>query len=378
MRRCVYMMVITILLGCLIGVGPVAAEEKPIYIGILAPITGTQAVMSEDLITGSVLAQEEINAAGGVLGRRLELIIEDTETRPAPGMDAGRKLVGVDKVPVISGGFSSGVALPIAKYCQEQGIVGIFQPPTSPLFREVGSYIFLTNVLDNYKGKVIAEFAIEDSGKNKFGLMFPNNAFGIMLMKETIKNLERLGAEIVTEVVYELNKVDYKAELQRLFAKDPEVVIGTWYAKEGFVTVKQAYEMGLLNVDRVPWYCPEMTSSFAAAMEDIPEVLEGIKGLNPLAPGSLFMEKFKKKMGREPITAYAAMNYDALIMIAMAINFANSVDPAAIRDALPKIDDWYRGQSTGGDKRFDKDGMQGFGSYEKLIVKSGKNVPYEK
>lgn len=378
MRRCVYMMVITILLGCLIGAGPVAAEEKPIYIGILAPITGTQAVMSEDLITGSVLAQEEINAAGGVLGRRLELIIEDTETRPAPGMDAGRKLVGVDKVPVISGGFSSGVALPIAKYCQEQGIVGIFQPPTSPLFREVGSYIFLTNVLDNYKGKVIAEFAIEDSGKNKFGLMFPNNAFGIMLMKETIKNLERLGAEIVTEVVYELNKVDYKAELQRLFAKDPEVVIGTWYAKEGLVTVKQAYEMGLLNVDRVPWYCPEMTSSFAAAMEDIPEVLEGIKGLNPLAPGSLFMEKFKKKMGREPITAYAAMNYDALIMIAMAINFANSVDPTAIRDALPKIDDWYRGQSTGGDKRFDKDGMQGFGSYEKLIVKSGKNVPYEK
>ncbi len=378
MRRCVYMLIITILLGCLIGAGPVAAEEKPIYIGILAPITGTQAVMSEDLITGSVLAQEEINAAGGILGRRLELIIEDTETRPAPGMDAGRKLVGVDKVPVISGGFSSGVALPIAKYLQERGILGIFQPPTSPLFREVGSYIFLTNVLDNYKGKVIAEFAIEDSGKKKFGLMFPNNAFGIMLMKETIKNLEKLGAEIVTEVVYELNKVDYKAELQRLFAKDPEVVIGTWYAKEGFVTVKQAYEMGLLNVDKVPWYCPEMTSSFAAAMEDIPEVLEGIKGLNPLAPGSLFMEKFKKKMGREPITAYAAMNYDALIMIAMAINFANSVDPTAIRDALPKIDDWYRGQSTGGDKRFDKDGMQGFGSYEKLIVKSGKNVPYEK
>ena len=378
MQRFVHTMIITILLGFLIGVGPLTAEEKPIYIGILAPITGTQAVMSEDLITGSRLAQEEINAAGGVLGRRLELIIEDTETRPAPGMDAARKLVGVDRVPVISGGFSSGVALPIAKYLQEGGIVGVFQPPTSPLFREVGSYIFLTNVLDNYKGKVIAEFAAEDSGKKKFGLMFPNNAFGIMLMKETIKNLERLEAEIVSEVVYELNKVDYKAELQRLFAKDPEVVIGTWYAKEGLVTVKQAYEMGLLNVDKVPWYCPEITSSFAAATEEIPEVLEGIKGLNPLAPGSLFMEKFKKKMGREPITAYAAMNYDALIMIAMAINFANSVDPTAIRDALPKIDDWYRGQSTGGDKRFDKDGMQGFGSYEKLIVKSGKNVPYEK
>ena len=83
-------------------------------------------------------------------------------------------------------------------------------------------------------------------------------------------------------------------------------------------------------------------------------------------------------MGREPITAYAAMNYDALIMIAMAANFANSEDPTAIRDNMRKIADWYRGQSTGGDKRFDKDGMQGFGQYSNVIIQDGKIVPYEK
>ncbi len=361
----------------LFAVRPTIAAES-FKVGVLIPITGTQAVMSEDLITGFELAKEEINATGGILGKPVELIIEDTETRPAAGMDAARKLIEVDKVRVISGGFSSGVALPIAKYAQERGVLAVIQPPTSPLFRDVGDMVFLTNVLDNYKGKVIADFAVQDSGKKKFGLMFMNNAFGKALLEETVKNLKAHGAEIVTEVVYELNKVDYKAELQRLVSKNPEAIIATFYAKEGMVTAKQAYETGLLDVDKTPWYVPEITSSFASAMTEIPQILEGIKGLNPLEPGGLYVEKFKKKMGRDPITAYAAMNYDALIMIAMAANFTRSDDPKVIRDALWKIDDWYRGQSTGGDKRFDADGMQGFGQYQKIIIRDGKPVPYEK
>jgi len=376
MKKCLFVMFLTVIMASLIGMSSLAAEQGPVKIGVLLPLTGTQAVMAEDLQEGFLIAQEQINAAGGVLGRRLELIIEDTETRPTPGMDAARKLVELDRVPVITGGFSSGVMLPIAEYCQERGILVVSQPPTSPLFRDVGDYIFLVNVLDNYKGKVIGEFAFKDSGLKRFALMFMNNAFGQALKQETIKNLDALGAEVVTVVDYELNKVDYKAELTRLFAKDPEAVIATFYANEGFIAAKQAYEMGLLNVDEVPWYCPEMASSFAKALEEIPEVVEGIKGLNPLAPESLFMEAFREKKGRDPITAYSAMNYDALIMIAMAINFANSTDSTAIRDALPKISQWYRGQSTGGDKRFDEDGMQGFGQYSKVILINGEVVPY--
>jgi len=377
MRRYVYTVLIATLAFLLIGVGSAIAADT-FKIGGLVPITGTQAVMAEDLATGLKLAGEDVNAAGGVLGKPVQVIIEDTETRPAPGMDAARKLIGVDKVGVIVGGFSSGVSLPIAKYCQSKGLVFVAGAPTSPLFEEVGDYVFMTDVLDKFKGRVIAELAVGDSGKKKFGLMFMNNAFGMALREETIKNLKALGAEITTDVVYELNKVDYKAELQRLFAKKPEAIIGTYYAKEGMVTAKQAYEMGLLDVSKVPWYCPEMVSSFATAVKEIPDALEGIKGLTPLPPGDLYTEKFKKKMGRDPITAYAAMNYDCVVMVAMAANFANSTEPAKIRDALWKIADFYRGQSTGGDKRFVGGGVQGFGKYEKVIIKGGKFFPYKK
>ncbi len=376
MKKFPFIMAITFLLCLFVGFGMASAKDT-FKVGALVPITGTQAVMAEDLATGLKLAVEEVNAAGGVLGKPIELIIEDTETRPAPGMDAARKLIDVDQVKVITGGFSSGVAMPIAKYAQGKGVLFVVAVPTSPLFADVGDYIFMIDVLDKFKGKAIVDLAMGDSGKKKFGLMFMNNAFGMALREETIKNLKAQGAEIVTDVVYELNKVDYKAELQRLVAKKPQTIIGTWYAKEGMVSAKQAYEMGILNVSNVPWYCPEMQSSFATAVKEIPKALEGIKGLSPLPPGVLYVDKFKKKMGRDPITAYAAMNYDAIIMIAMAANFANSTDPAAIRDALWKIDDFYRGQSTGGDKRFVGGGVQGFGKYERVIIKGGKIISYK-
>jgi branched-chain amino acid transport system substrate-binding protein len=376
MKKYALIMAIAFMLCLFVGFGTAGAADT-FKFGALVPLTGTQAVMAEDLSTGFKLAEEDVNAAGGILGKPVQVIIEDTETRPAPGMDAARKLMDVDKVGVIAGGFSSGVALPIAKVCQSKGILFVAGAPTSPLFADVGDYVFMMDVLDKFKGKVIADLAIGDSGKKKFGLMFMNNAFGMALREETIKNLKDQGAEIVTDVVYELNKVDYKAELQRLFSKKPEAIIGTWYAKEGMVTAKQAYEMGLLNVKEVPWYCPEMVSSFAEAIKEIPDALEGIKGLTPLPPGLLYTEKFKKKMGRDPITAYAAMNYDALVMVAMAANFANSTDPAAMRDALWKIADFYNGQSTGGDKRFVDGGVQGFGKYETVIIKGGEFIPYK-
>lgn len=370
-----YTIAISLLLGLFV-IGTTGAQEKPVKIGLLIPQTGTQAVFGKDMLTGAKMAVDEANKAGGVLGRPLKLIVEDTETRPAAGMDAARKLIEVDKVPVITGGFSSGVSLPIAKYAQDQGVLYLLAVPTSPLFRDVGDFCMSVTVVDTFKGKAIADFAVKDSGKDKYALMFMNNAFGQKLMEATAKELERLGKEVVTKVSYELNKVDYKAELQRLFAKDPEAIIGTWYAKEGLVTIKQAFQLGLLNVDKVPWYVPEVTTSFAEALKKEPELLNGIKGLDPLQPKQLFTQKFKEVTGRKPVTAFAAQYYDAVRMIAMAMNFANSTDPAAVRDALFKIDDWYRGMSYGGDKRFDEDGMQAHAAFRKVIIENGKLKDY--
>ncbi len=364
--------------GLAMCVGQAAAEPmgEPVKIGVLAPLTGTQAVMGEDLTTGARMAVDEANAAGGVLGRPLELVIEDTETRPAPGMDAARKLLQVDNVPVLTGGFSSGVALPIAKYAQKQGRLFVLATPTSPLFRDVGDFLMSVTVLDTFKGAAIAEFVDKDSDAQTFALAFMNNAFGQELRKATERNLERLGKDIVTVVNYELDKTDYRPEMERLYSKDPDAIIATFYANEGLIWAKQGYQSGRLDVSEIPWYVPEMTTSFASALQENPEILGGIKGLDPLEPKQLFTDKFKERKGREPITAFAAQWYDAVRMIAMAMNFANSTDPAEVRDALFVIDDWYRGVSYGGDKRFDDNGMQAFADFREVIIKDGKVVDY--
>lgn len=361
------------------GVPAIAAEPQgdPVEIGVLAPLTGTQAVMGEDLTTGAQMAVDEANAAGGVMGRPLELVIEDTETRPSPGMDAARKLLEVDNVTVLTGGFSSGVAVPIAEYAQKQGRLFVLATPTSPLFEDVGDFLMSVTVLDTFKGKAIAEFVNEDSDAQTFALAFMNNAFGQELKKATERNLEKLGKEVVTVVDYELNKSDYRPEIERLYSKEPDAVIGTFYATEGLVWAKQAFQMGQLDMDETQWYVPEVTTSFADALEENPEIIEGIKGLDPLQPKQLFTDKFRERKDREPVTAFAAQWYDAVRMIAMAMNFAQSTDPAAVRDALFVNDDWYRGVSYGGDKRFADNGMQEFAEFRKVVIEDGEVRDYQ-
>lgn len=349
---------------------------EPVKIGVLAPITGTQGVFGQDLIEAAKMAVDEANAAGGVLGRPLKLVVEDTETRPAPAMDAARKLIQVDNVPVLTGGFSSGAIVPVAEYAQKQGRLLVLGTPTSPKFRDVGDFLMSVTVLDTFKGKALAEFIDEDSGAQTFALAFMNNAFGQQLRKVTQQRLEELGKEVVTTVNYQLNKTDYRSEINRLYSKDPDAIVGTFYAKEGLIWAKQAYKAGYLDMNEVPWYIGEVTTSFASAMKENPEILEGVKGLDPLEPKQLFAEKFEERTGHEPVTAFAAQWYDAVRMIAMGMNFSNSTEPADIRDAMYVIDDWYRGMSYGGDKRFDEDGMQAYAEFRKVLIEDGGVADY--
>jgi branched-chain amino acid transport system substrate-binding protein len=369
-------------MGLIVGLVFSAAQAdkptgEPVQIGLLAPLTGTQGVFGEDLVSAARMAVDEANAAGGVRGRPLELVIEDTETRPAPAMDAARKLIGVDDVPVLTGGFSSGAIVPVAEYAQKQEKLLVLGTPTSPKFRDVGDFLMSATVLDTFKGKALAEFIAEDSDAETFALAFMNNAFGQQLRKVTEKRLQELGKEVVTTVDYQLNKTDYRPELERLYSEDPDAIVGTFYADEGLIWAKQAYKAGYLDMNETPWYIGEVTTSFASAMKENPEILKGVKGLDPLEPKQLFGEKFKERTGHEPVTAFAAQWYDAVRMIAMAMNFSNSTNPAEIRDAMYVIDDWYRGMSYGGDKRFDEDGMLSSAKFRKVRIEDGGLSDYQ-
>jgi branched-chain amino acid transport system substrate-binding protein len=180
----------------------------------------------------------------------------------------------------------------------------------------------------------------------------------------------------VAEVKYEREKADYRPELQRVFAQKPEVVVGTLIGKDARTIFKQAYELGLKP--QSGWYLSWISLATAPS---IPETVEGVKGLIGRLKGKAanrFNEMYQEKYGEPPQTVWGHYIYDAAWLTALAINFANSPEPKAIKDALFKVAPVYRGVSGGGDKTFNADGMQKYEVYQRMVCKNGKLVIYQK
>jgi len=381
MKRLVMLGTIVLLIMS-VGLPISGFAKKPVVIGSISPLTGTNAVQGNDMKNGEELAMEEVNAAGGVLGKPLKILFEDSESRPKGGMDAAHKLVGVNKVPVIVGAYSSGISLPTGEYTNAQKVVQIGVASTSPGLRKIGPYYFNAIGLDEVIGTELAKFAMEDSGAKRFASITVNNPFGIGIEIWSKAYVEQQGGEVVTLVRYDERKPDYRAEIERLFSKKPEAIFFTAYGTESKLILKQAYEMGLAPPKG--WWADYLTMW---VNEVIPETAEGIKGLEcgiGFGKYDHYRDAYKKRFGKEPMTAFGAYGYDAVWLVALAINFANSTKSDDIRKTLFPVSKIYFGAT--GDKSFDQDGMQVAENYVRYITKvvseAGKKkltfAPYKK
>ena len=352
---------------------PVDAAE-PIIIGSISPLTGTNAVQGLDMKRGEELALEEINAAGGIYGRPLKIIWEDTESSPKGGMDAVHKLVEINKVPLILGAYSSGISLPTGQWTNSKKVIQIAEASTSPKLREIGPYFFNIIGLDEVMGTMLAEFALE-SGAQSFASITVNNPFGIGIEIWTEKTVKKAGKSWLEAVRYDEKKMDYRAEIERLFAKKPEAVFFTSYGTESKLILKQAYEMGLKPSKG--WYAdyPTMWSN-----EVIPVTAEGILGLKIGMTGGTrlaqYQAAYEKRYGKAAKqTAFGAYAYDATWVAALALSMAGSADTDKIANALHAVSKVYGGVT--GDKSFDQDGMQVTDYYQRMLYQGGKLVPYK-
>jgi branched-chain amino acid transport system substrate-binding protein len=375
MRRLVLSLVGVFFLAALLIAGMSVSSQaaEPVVIGSISPLTGTNAVQGLDMKRGEQMALEEINAAGGINGRPLKIIWEDTESSAKGGMDAVHKLVEINKVPLIVGAYSSGISLPTGQWTNSKKVIQIAEASTSPKLREIGPYFFNIIGLDEVMGTMLAVFALE-SGAGTFGSITVNNPFGIGIEIWTKKTIDMAGKIWLEAVRYDEKKTDYRAELERLFAKKPEVVFFTAYGTESKLILKQAYEMGLKPSKG--WYAdyPTMWSN-----EVIPVSAQGIKGLECGATGGArlaeYQTAYQKRYGKQAKqTAFGAYAYDATWIAALALSMAGSTDTDKIAKALHIVSKIYNGVT--GDKSFDKDGMQVTDYYQRMVYQGGKLIPY--
>ena len=188
-----------------IGVPRLARAAEPVKIGTLLDLTGALEAYGKPIQNGAILAAEQLNAAGGPLGRKIELVHRDSQTDPTAGIDAAKKLVELDKVVAIVGALSSGVTIPVATSVTiPSGIVQISPASTSPQITDLqdNDLLFRTCPSDALQGKVSGRLA-KTLGFQTVSTIYVNNPYGSGLSKTFSQTLSEHGGKVVATVAYE-------------------------------------------------------------------------------------------------------------------------------------------------------------------------------
>lgn len=347
-----------------------SAESGAVNLGAVIPLTGASATIGEDQRRGIELAVAKVNADGGVLGKKLNVVVEDSGGTAASAIDAARKLTSVNKVPVVIGEYSSGVTIPLGQFLQQQGIVHINPGSSSPDIAKIGSNSFSTIGLDTIASKFTAEQLFK-SGHRKAALIAPNNAYGSGVADTFKAAFAALGGQVTSTVLYTEGQTDYRAELQRLKGGSPDVTVYSAYGQEAKVINNQAFELGLTK--SAPWFGIYLSMCTA---DSNPKAVEGQLGMdvNYIGPdGTTYEQAYKEKYGKSFASTFSGYTYDAVMLTVAAVKKANSVDPKAIAAALKEIGQNYSGAT--GQITFDASNQRSDQPYAVLKYVGGKLVP---
>jgi len=346
-----------------VGCGPKEAET--IKLGCVLDLSGDLAPMGARMLNGARMAVEEINAAGGILGKQVELISEDGKTDPAAGLDRVKKLIEINGVQVIVGPMISGSSKLAIPYAKSHKVPLITMSATAYELSEMDGteWFFRACLMDDAQGRVLANVIME-KGYTRVASIVLDNLYGKGVRDALSEGLQEGGwkGEVVTSVTYDEAKKDYRTELGQIKDSNPDVVLLVSYADDGIIIFKQASEMGL---DNIAWLgCDgnygsglfkEPTS--AAFMEKA--IVCGTRTVGFGSTYEQFLTKYTAKFGEAP-EIYCDTTYDATWAAAKAIEMAGKYDGNAIRIALTKLS--FEGAS--GPISFDERGDRASGAFE--------------
>lgn len=332
-----------ILTGC---PGPDESSETraggdEIPVGVYAALTGPTATFGHATREGAELAVAEINAAGGVLGKPIRLLVEDDLGKPEQAVAVVTKLITRDGVVALIGENASSRSLAAAPIAQSNGVPMISPSSTNPEVTEKGDYIFRVSYTDPYQGAAIAQFVRAGLGLDRVALLTDvKNDYSVGLADFFEQNFTRQGGRVVVTQSYAEQDSDFRSQLTAIRNSDAQaIVVPGYYTDVGQIAI-QARELGidLPLVGGDGWDSPKLLEIGGEALEgsyfanhyyvdeDRPAVRD-------------FVEKFRAEYGKLP-DSVNALSYDAARILAQAIERAGSTDGAAIRDQIAATRDF--------------------------------------
>jgi branched-chain amino acid transport system substrate-binding protein len=223
-----------------------APRSDTLPIGEYASLTGKEAAFGQSSHKGTLLAVEELNAAGGVLGRQLELITEDNQSKPGESATVVKKLISRDKVVALVGEVASPRSLEAAPIAQQAKIPLISPSSTNAAVTEIGNYIFRVCFIDPFQGVVMAKFAREHLKLNRVALLTSvSSAYSVGLARYFKEEFVRRGGTVTLEQKYSEGDKDFKAQLTAVKAAGVQGIFVPGYYTEAALICKQARDLGI-------------------------------------------------------------------------------------------------------------------------------------
>jgi branched-chain amino acid transport system substrate-binding protein len=338
-------------LGC--GRGPSGSATAPgtagsghgtggeIVIGEYGSLTGDKATFGQMTHKGIELALEELNASGGLLGKKVRIIVEDDQGKPEEAANAVQKLVNQDRVVAVLGEVASSNSLAAAPICQAAKIPMVSPSSTNPKVTETGDYIFRACFIDPFQGTVMSKFARNTLKAKKVAILTDAKSdYSIGLAQFFKKDFLANGGQIVAEKAYSAGDSDFSAQLTAIRAASPEAIFVPGYYTEAALIAKQARGLNipvpLLGGDG--WDSSALFQIGGAALDNT--YFSNHYSVDDPSPSiQKFVAAFKARHGDAP-DGLAAVGYDAAKVLFDAIRRAGSTEGLKIRDALATTKDF--------------------------------------
>jgi branched-chain amino acid transport system substrate-binding protein len=363
-----------------------AHAQQPVKIGISGPFTGGSAAMGVSMRDGVRLAVQEINKAGGVLGRPILLVERDDEAKNELGVQIAQELINKEQVVATVGFINTGVSLASQRFYQEAEIPVMnnvatgsivtrqFLPPDHKF-----NYVFRTSANDSIQSSMIAD-AVKKAGYTKVAIIADSTNYGQLGRADLVKALAERGLKPVAEEKFNIGDTDMTAQALRAKDAGADVVLTYAIGPELAQTVNAVVKLG--------WKVPVMgswTLSMASFIDAAGANGEGVMMPQTFiqAPSTpkrkAFIEAYQTtyKVDRIPSPVSAAQGYDSMLILAAAINQAKSTEGKKIREALENLGTKVEGVVTTYDKPFSATDHEAITANIPVLgtVKGGRVVP---